>query len=82
MIAAGVVLGSAVPGGVALHYAVPALLIGFLVPATKTRGALVAAAVAVAAVGLPWSGGSAGLLFAGMAGAAAGALIDRRGVKR
>ena len=82
MIAAGVALGSAVPNGVALEYAVPALLIGFLVPAIRANGALAAAGVAIAAVALPWDGGGAGLLVAGMAGAAAGAFIDRRGVKR
>lgn len=77
MIAVGVLLGAAVPSGVALQYAVPALLIGFLVPAIKTRAALVAVVVATAAIAVPWPGGSAALLTAGAAGAAAGALIGR-----
>lgn len=78
MIAAGVIAGSAIPSGEALGFAVPALLIGFLVPSLKGYAALVATAVALLIALGPGPSGGASLLVAGAAGAAAGALVDRR----
>lgn len=75
-IAAGIALGASVPGGPGQRYAASALLIGFLVPAVRSRSSLCAVVVSVALAASV--DGSLGLLVAGGGGALAGALLDRR----
>jgi len=75
-IAAGIALGSSVPGGPGQRYAASALLIGFLVPAVRSRSSLCAVVVSVALAAA--FDGSLGLLVAGGGGALAGALLDGR----
>lgn len=76
-IAAGIALGSSVPVGPGQRYAASALLIGFLVPAVRSRSSLCAVIVAVGVAATVE--GSLGLLLAGGCGALAGALLDARG---
>jgi predicted branched-subunit amino acid permease len=69
-VATGALVGPAIPPWLGLEFAVPALLIGLLVPGLRCRTSLVAAGagfgVALAAAGLP---SGLGLLVAGAAGA-------------
>ena len=75
---AGIVLGSGVPDGWHLEFAVPLVFLAVLVPAITDRetgvAALVAGVVAVAARGLPFN---LGLLTAAVVGIAAGLLAER-----
>jgi len=77
--ALGIVLGPVIPNGPALRFALPALLIAFLVPGLRSRPAVVAAAVG-AVVGAAMSGlpGSAGLVLATVLGMAAAVFLERR----
>lgn len=76
----GVVLGSSLPGMAdwGLDFAMVATFIGIVVPLLRTRpmlvAALVAAAVAVAAHGLPYK---LGLMLASVAGVTAGLVAER-----
>jgi 4-azaleucine resistance transporter AzlC len=78
--AAGVLLGESLPRDLPLDFALPLTFIAIVVPMIRTRGALVAAAVAVGAalLGAGWPY-QLGLLAAAVGGIAAGWLAARRG---
>lgn len=80
---AGTLLGRAVGRGLQLEFVIPLLFIALLVSQIETRqghlAALGAGGIAVAAAGLPFN---LGLLVAGVAGAAVGAVADARGWPR
>ncbi|MGE5594754.1 MAG: AzlC family ABC transporter permease [Hyphomicrobiales bacterium] len=76
--AAGIALGSRMPSGGAIRYAVPALLIGLLAPALRKRAARVAAVSAAVVVFWTPTGGAAHFM-AGAAGSVVGALSQRAG---
>jgi len=75
---AGVAVGAQVPGGWSLDFAVVLTFIALLVPAIRTRAdlgaAIVAAAMALIAAGLPFR---LSLVAASLAGIAAGMAIER-----
>ena len=77
-LAVGLLAGPVLPRSAALEFALPALLIAFLVPGLTSRPALAAAAVGAAmgaiAVGLP---GGAGLALATVAGTLAAIATER-----
>lgn len=77
---AGTLFGRVVGGGLHLEFVIPLLFISLLVSQIETRqghlAALGAGGVAVVAAGLPFN---LGLLVAGVAGAAVGALADAGG---
>ena len=78
-VAAGILLGPALPRDGLMQFGVPLLFIGFLVPGVKTRAALAAATVggviAVSATPLP---GGMGLILGAVAGVASGVVVERR----
>ncbi len=75
--ALGAVLGPVIPAAWRLGFAVPLLFLGMLVPALRTRPAVVSAVVAVAvAVGASWMPNGLGLLTAIVLGAAAGTIAE------
>jgi predicted branched-subunit amino acid permease len=78
-VAAGVLLGPVLPGGAGMAFALPALLITFLVPGINSKPALAAAAVggAVGALGSAWPGGLA-LLLGTAFGVAVAVAFERR----
>jgi predicted branched-subunit amino acid permease len=75
----GVLAGAQVPADWSLDFAVVLTFIALLVPAVRTRAdlaaAIVAAAVALIAAGMPYR---LALVVASIAGIAAGMLIERR----
>jgi 4-azaleucine resistance transporter AzlC len=77
--AAGVALGTSIPESWSLDFAIPLVFLALLVPAIKTRPALVAAlsggAIAVLASGAPYG---LGLIIGALAGVGAGVLAERR----
>lgn len=79
----GVAVGAQVPAGWSLDFAVTLTFIALLVPAVRTRAdlaaAIVAAAVALMAAGLPYR---LALVVAAIAGIAAGMAIERWGAAR
>jgi predicted branched-subunit amino acid permease len=79
----GVALGARVPPTWSLDFAVTLTFIALLVPAVRTRAdlaaAIVAAAIALAASGLPYR---LALVVAAIAGIAAGMAIEMRGARR
>jgi predicted branched-subunit amino acid permease len=78
LVAAGIVLGPALPAAETLRFAMPALLVGLLVPAVHGRPAMATVAVSAALVVAVGPLGGAGLLAAGVGGAAAGILVESR----
>jgi branched chain amino acid efflux pump len=78
VVATGIAVGAQVPGRWSLDFAVVLTFIALLVPAVRTRAdlaaAMVAAAVALAALGLPYR---LSLVAASLAGIAAGMAIER-----
>lgn len=76
LVALGIALGPDAPSGAALRFALPALLLGMLVPSVHGAPALAAALVAVtiSIVAAPF--GSLSLLVAALGGAAAGSSIE------
>ena len=79
----GVAAGAQVPASWSLDFAVTLTFIALLVPAVRTRAdlaaAIVAAAVALAAAGLPYR---LALVVAAIAGIAAGMALERWGARR
>jgi predicted branched-subunit amino acid permease len=78
LVALGIALGPVLPAEAALRFALPAMLVGFLVPAVKSRAAGTAVAVAAGVVLVAGTRGGLGLLLAGVCGAAAATLIHPR----
>ena len=80
----GALIGSSVPEEVPLAFAVPLVFLVLLIPTLTTRPAVVAATVggfgAVAAAEL--GAGSLSLTVGAVAGIVAGAVVDRRAVRR
>jgi 4-azaleucine resistance transporter AzlC len=74
----GIAVGSAVPDGWSLDFALPLTFLALLVPLLRDRPALAAAAVAalVAVVGFDWPYGT-GLVTAALAGMLAGIALER-----
>lgn len=74
---AGAVLGSAIPAGLALDFAVPITFIALFAPALRSRpqiaAAVVSAGVALALSWMPWN---LWLIFAAGAGMATGAAVE------
>ena len=74
---AGAVLGTAIPAGLALDFAVPITFIALFAPALRTRphvaAAVVSAAVALALAWMPWN---LWLIFAAGAGMATGSFVE------
>jgi predicted branched-subunit amino acid permease len=79
----GVAVGAQVPASWSLDFAVTLTFIALLVPAVRTRAdlaaAIVAAAVALVAAGLPYR---LALVVAAIAGIAAGMAVERWGARR
>ncbi|NIA25408.1 MAG: branched-chain amino acid ABC transporter permease [Gammaproteobacteria bacterium] len=76
---AGALLGAGVPAAWSLDFTIPLVFVALLVPAVRDRAdliaALTAAALAIAAAGLPFN---LGLLVAAVGGIAAGVIAERR----
>jgi len=79
----GLAVGAQVPASWSLDFAVTLTFIALLVPAVRTRAdlaaAIVATAVALVAAGLPYR---LALVVAGIAGIAAGMLVEKKGARR
>ena len=79
----GLAVGAQVPASWSLDFAVTLTFIALLVPAVRTRAdlaaAIVATAVALVAAGLPYR---LALVVAGIAGIAAGMLVEKKGTRR
>jgi predicted branched-subunit amino acid permease len=79
IMAAGVLIGPALPEAEWIDFAIPAVFVGFLVPGLKSRGSVIAAAtggaIALAAIGLP---GGVGLILATLVGAVVGGAAERK----
>ena len=80
---AGAVLGTAIPAGLALDFAVPITFIALFAPALRTRPNIAAAVVsAVVALALAWMPWNLWLIFAAGAGMATGSLVEIRQERR
>ena len=80
---AGAVLGTAIPAGLALDFAVPITFIALFAPALRTRPHVAAAVVSVAvALALAWMPWNLWLIFAAGAGMATGSLVEVRQERR
>ena len=79
----GLAVGAQVPASWSLDFAVTLTFVALLVPAVRTRAdlaaAIVATAVALLAAGLPYR---LALVVAGIAGIAAGMLVERKALRR
>jgi predicted branched-subunit amino acid permease len=79
----GLAVGAQVPASWSLDFAVTLTFIALLVPAVRTRAdlaaAIVATAVALLAAGLPYR---LALVVAGVAGIAAGMVVEKKGARR
>ena len=79
----GLAVGAQVPASWSLDFAVTLTFIALLVPAVRTRAdlaaAIVATAVALVAAGLPYR---LALVVAGVAGIAAGMLVEKKAARR
>lgn len=79
----GAILGSAIPTGLALDFAIPITFLAIIMPMLRTPAHVAAALVAVVAslalAGLPYS---LGVLSAGLLGILTGAEVERRMQKR
>ena len=74
---AGAVLGTAIPEGLALDFAVPVTFIALFAPALRTRPHVAAAVVSVAvALALAWMPWNLWLIFAAGAGMATGSVVE------